>query len=115
MADDKRRIPYNIWINVLGAIFFLLIASIGTFVFSIGYYADQKAVSEKEYCNHNEVCWGNYRYTYLDNETRSDWKDLLCRILVGLIGIVIIILGIVAWGTYSTEHYWHIDDKCKIK
>ena len=91
MVDDKRRIPYNIWINVLGVIIFLLIASVGVFVFSIGLKADQIAVTSKEKCY---GCWVEYRYEYdYDIETRSNWRDTLSRMLIEIAGIAIMILG----------------------
>lgn len=112
-VDDKRRIPYNIWINVLGAIIFLLIASVGAFVFSIGLNADQVAVTSKEKCY---GCWVKYNYKYdYDIETRSNWRDTFSRGLIEIVGIVIMIFGAFRWEYYVDKHYWHKGKKCNIK
>jgi len=113
MKDDKRRTPYNIWINVLGCILFLLIASVGVLVFQIGLDADQRVVTSTEVCNY---CWVEYTYEYdYGIETHSNWQDVFCRSLMYILGIVIIVLGSIAWSFYSSTHYWEKGDKCKIK
>ena len=94
---DKRRIPYNIWINVLGCVIFLLIASLGVFVISIGYNADQIVVVNET----SESC------------RRSNWQDNISRTIMWLVGIATIIAGIIAWNQYAEKHYWHDYETCK--
>ena len=112
--DDKRRIPYNIWICVLSLVIILLIESVGFFIFSIGFNADQVAVISKERCN---FCWSDYIYEYdYEIETKSDWRDLVGRILVQVIGIAIGIFGIFFGCIYGANRWWNEGEKnCQLK
>ncbi len=114
--DDKRRVPYNIWINVIGCFLFLLIGSVGCFVIGIGMDADQVAVSETKKIY--DSFWDNYEYEYTydyDIKTISNWRDLLCRVLMIIVGAAIICLGVAAWSIYVNDKYWHQGSKCKVK
>jgi len=92
--DDKRRIPYNIWINVVGAVMFLAIASVGVFIISTVVTA-----GEEVNCYSSESC---------SSYSNSNWQLIVVKVFGSIIGVIIAVpIGIASWVAYVENHYWH--------
>ena len=117
MKEDKRRKPYNVWITVLGIAIFLLIGSIGVFMFSIALKADVNADGiYTEFDNIINSKGQPIKYFIQLEEGQSiasedNWQLFVIKWVVIILGCIIIICGGFAGAFYADEHYWKEGEK----
>lgn len=109
MKEDKRRMPYNSWVAILGSLIILLFFAVGYIFGYAAITADQHVIAEKIYTGQIDSWSLENEYTSVynkDAETEDDWRVSLMRIFTFMAGVVIAGFGIYHGGNFIEKRWW---------